>query len=63
MKTNKDTTKAIEAATTLIKYCARYKNCKGCIFYAATCSVGYPCFYKEKGVFNEIHESNFNNSF
>jgi hypothetical protein len=32
MTANKDTAKAINAATTLIKYCARYKDCSKCIF-------------------------------
>lgn len=48
--TNKDTTKAIDAANTLLKYCARYKHCKGCIFYRAnsikSCNINYPFAYK-----------------
>lgn len=54
MKINKDTKKAIDAATTLIKYCARYKQCKGCIFHQSNsmsinpfCCIGYPFEYKE----------------
>lgn len=50
MKTNKDTVKAVEAATTLIKYCARYKHCNGCIFHNAGqhyCNINYPNEYEE----------------
>lgn len=53
MKTNKDTTKAVEAVTTLIKYCDRYKHCKGCIFHDVNsgCMVNYPYrYHKIKGV-------------
>ena len=33
MNINKDTANAVNAAKTLIKYCARYENCQSCIFY------------------------------
>lgn len=33
MKINKDTIKAVNAAKTLIKYCARYENCNNCVFF------------------------------
>lgn len=33
MLVNKDTAKAVNAAKTLIEYCARYKDCQNCIFY------------------------------
>lgn len=49
MKTNKDTIKAVEAATTLIKYCDRYKQCNGCIFRIKGnnygCAVNHPFQY------------------
>ena len=45
MKKNKDTTKALEAVETLIKYCDRYKHCHGCIFYnprgAGSCKLNW----------------------
>ena len=51
MSINKDTLKAIEAGTTLIKYCARYKTCKGCIFHKISndcgCVVNRPYLYDE----------------
>lgn len=54
MAINKDTLKAIEAGTTLIKYCARYKTCKGCIFHKiiktsdkSNCVVNRPYLYDE----------------
>lgn len=43
---NKDTVKAINAASTLIKYCARYKNCDKCVFYYKGCVINKPCDYK-----------------
>lgn len=56
MLVNKDTIKALNAATTLIKYCNRYKNCDNCIFYSDNkferitipqhCAVNIPCNYK-----------------
>ena len=50
MTVNKDTVKALEAATTLIKYCARYKHCKGCIFkdsndFFNNCAINRPFSY------------------
>ena len=33
MNINKDTANAVNAAKTLIKYCARYKNCQNCVFF------------------------------
>lgn len=33
MNINKDTAKAVNAAKTLIKYCARYKECQNCVFF------------------------------
>ena len=33
MNINKDTAKAVNAVKTLIKYCARYKDCQNCVFY------------------------------
>lgn len=52
MKSNKDTVKALEAATTLITYCSRYKDCKGCIFhqlekYNHFCAINMPYMYQE----------------
>lgn len=51
---NKDTKKAIDAGTTLIKYCSRYKTCKGCIFHkisnpmdGCSCVVNRPYLYDE----------------
>ena len=46
MKINKDTAKAVNAAKTLIEYCARYKECRKCVFYHDGCSIGYPFEYK-----------------
>ncbi len=46
MNINKDTAKAANAATILIKYCARYKECRKCVFYCNGCSIGYPFEYK-----------------
>lgn len=61
MNINKDTKKAIDAGKTLIEYCARYKQCKNCIFNNDGCSIGFPYDYKmifspfeEKGAQNEI---------
>lgn len=54
MITNKDTVKALNAATTLVNYCGRYKTCDNCIFHACDfelkrcfCEVNMPCTYKE----------------
>lgn len=54
MAINKDTKKAIDAATTLIKYCSRYGTCKGCIFHKISnpikdgcCVVNRPYLYDE----------------
>lgn len=52
MTANKDTVKALEAATTLIKYCARYKNCNKCIFRTSSgllngCAINRPFDYVE----------------
>lgn len=54
MTANKDTAKAVNAATTLIKHCARYKNCSKCIFYtpydfngSIACAINRPYTYKE----------------
>lgn len=56
MIANKDTVKAINAATTLIKYCSRYKDCSKCVFYAQYvlndgifkgCAINHPFQYKE----------------
>ena len=51
---NKDTTKALDAATTLIKYCSRYKVCSNkCVFYTKGdgilkgCAINRPFNYKE----------------
>lgn len=44
---NKDTAKAIDAATTLIKYCARYKDCSKCVFYSFGCAINRPYCYVE----------------
>lgn len=46
MLVNKDTAKAVNAAETLINYCARYKECRKCVFYHDGCSIGYPFEYK-----------------
>ena len=66
MNINKDTKKAIDAGKTLIEYCARYKDCRKCVFWhesrfgISCCSVGCPFEYKmifspyeEKGADNE----------
>ena len=47
--TNKDTLKAVNAATTLIKYCVRYKKCDKCIFHSefGGCAVNKPFDYQE----------------
>ena len=56
MIANKDTAKALDAATTLIKYCKRYKDCKKCVFYTQYvvgdgifkgCAINKPFQYKE----------------
>ena len=52
MVTNKDTVKALNAATTLIKYCNKYKHCNKCVFYKRNlergyCAVNFPHDYKE----------------
>lgn len=47
MTANKDTVKAINAATTLIKYCARYKKCSKCVFNDFGCAINNPFLYKE----------------
>lgn len=52
MTANKDTAKAVNAATTLIKYCARYTDCKDCIFYKGSgllngCAINRPYCYVE----------------
>jgi hypothetical protein len=55
MLVNKDTIKAINAAKTLIKYCARYKNCDNCVFCKSDagsitvgcCAVNFPYEYRE----------------
>ena len=33
MLVNKETVKALNAAKTLVKYCARYKNCDNGVLY------------------------------
>ena len=47
MNTNKDTIKAVNAARTLIKYCARYKDCQKCAFRAVIprCAINRPYDY------------------
>lgn len=47
MITNKDTVKALNAATTLIKYCNKYKLCTDCVFYKSGCAVNKPFEYRE----------------
>ena len=47
MNINKDTANAVNAAKTLIEYCARYKECRKCVFFNDGCSIGYPFEYKE----------------
>lgn len=57
MTANKDTAKAVNAATTLIKYCSRYKHCSNkCVFYTQYvlgdgifkgCAINRPFNYKE----------------
>ena len=56
LKANKDTVKALDAATTLIKYCSRYKDCSKCVFYTQYviddgifkgCSINRPFSYVE----------------
>lgn len=55
MITYKDTAKAVNAATTLIKYCNKYKHCNNCVFYKSDldstilgcCAVNFPCKYRE----------------
>lgn len=56
MTANKDTAKAVNAATTLIKYCKRYKLCNKCVFYTQYvigdgifkgCAINRPFSYKE----------------
>ena len=47
MVTNKDTVKALNAATTLIKYCSKYKFCNDCVFYKNGCAVNFPYEYRE----------------
>ena len=56
MTANKDTAKALDAATTLIKYCLRYKDCSKCFFYTQYvlgdgifkgCAINHPFQYKE----------------
>lgn len=53
MTANKDTAKALDAATTLIKYCARYQNCNKCIFQTSKdgrlngCAINRPYCYVE----------------
>ena len=53
---NKDTLKAIESATTLVKYCSRYKDCSKCFFHTQYvlddgifkgCAINNPFQYKE----------------
>ena len=53
---NKDTLKAVKSATTLVKYCSRYKRCSyKCIFYQPTidrieigsCAINSPYKYGE----------------
>lgn len=54
-RTNKDTIKTINAAKTLIEYCARYKDCKNCVFNVAIenglllphCAINKPFTYTE----------------
>ena len=66
MNINKDTAKAVNAAKTLIKYCARYKDCQNCVFYRDgkfeynRCAISWPFKYKtidspfeKKGAQNE----------
>ena len=48
MNINKDTAKAVNAAKTLIEYCARYENCAKCVFCAAKqnrCVINRPYDY------------------
>lgn len=56
MTANKDTAKALDAATTLIEYCSRYKVCSKCVFYTQYvlddgifkgCAINRPFNYKE----------------
>ena len=52
MITNKDTVKALDAATTLIKYCNKFKFCNDCVFYKngsdrGCCAVNFPYEYRE----------------
>lgn len=55
MVTNKDTVKALDAATTLIKYCNKHKHCNNCVFYKSDldstilgcCAVNMPFKYRE----------------
>lgn len=60
---NKDTLKAVKAATTLVKYCSRYKRCSyKCIFYQPTieritigsCAINQPCKYSEINTISEV---------
>lgn len=60
---NKDTLKAVKAATTLVKYCSRYKRCSyKCIFYQPTierfttarCAINQPCKYGEINTISEV---------
>lgn len=63
MKINKDTANAVNAAKTLIKYCARYKNCENCIFHGvkndllfSRCAINDPFRYKEINDGGRDHE-------
>lgn len=60
---NKDTLKAVKAATTLVKYCSRYKRCSyKCIFYQPTnerfitarCAINQPWKYSEINTNSEV---------
>lgn len=58
MKSNKDTVKALEAATTLITYCNRYKYCKGCIFHQLNEKNNHFCVINMPYMYQEITEKN-----
>ena len=45
MNINKDMAKTVNAAKTLIKYCARYKDCQNCVFFRNGCAICGPFKY------------------
>ena len=51
MVTNKETVKALNAATTLVEYCNKIKLCNDCVFYKSglneCCAVKFPYDYRE----------------